>query len=165
MANLMDRADRSKVFDNNMHDWNDMPTVKIGKVAFLDGSRAEQETFKFGQKIIIRVEYVAQQKISNPVLGLGIIRSDGIPCCAFRSIFDHYVIPKIEGEGYFELEIERIQLNSGVYSVRAWVINSTLTAAIAKREAGYFKVEAPIPSFGNVEPVFFPDAKWHHSPS
>lgn len=131
--------------------------VEIVKVQFFDDQGKEKDIFKLGEKLIIRAQFDAKKEVKRPVFSLGIIRSDGTLCCGLRTVFDNIVIDQIRGPGSFEVEIERIQLNSGIYTIRVFVLDSSLHNLCSQRFEKILKINAAVPNLGH---VFFPIAKW-----
>ena len=89
--------------------------AEITKVTFLDKNNQESNVFKTGEKIRVRINYIAHTKIENPVFGIAIHRDDGIHITGPNTKTSGYLIEEIDGEGFFEYIIENFRLLNGKY--------------------------------------------------
>lgn len=93
--------------------------AEITKVAFLDENDQEVNVFKTGEKIKIRINYIAHTKIETPVFGIAIHRDDGIHITGPNTRTSGYLIDEIEGEGFLDYIIEDVRLLKGTYFLTA----------------------------------------------
>jgi ABC-type polysaccharide/polyol phosphate transport system ATPase subunit len=89
--------------------------AEITKVTFLDKDDVESNVFKTGERIKIRIDYIAHGTIKNPVFGVAIHRDDGIHVAGPNTKSSGYFIEGIEGEGSVEYVIEDVRLLNGRY--------------------------------------------------
>jgi lipopolysaccharide transport system ATP-binding protein len=91
----------------------------ITGVTFLDGAGKRREVFETGEPLVIRVEYLAQERIDGPQFGIGIHRADGVHVAAPNNVAARFETPFIEGRGAFEYRIEKLPLLQGEYEITA----------------------------------------------
>lgn len=89
--------------------------AEITKISFLDKNDRETNVFKTGEKIRVRIHYVAHTKIERPVFGVALERDDGIHVTGPNTKTSSYFIDEIEGEGFLEYVIENVPLLKGTY--------------------------------------------------
>lgn len=96
--------------------------AEIVSVKLLHGGE-ERYVFRTGESITIQLEYVAPQKIANPVFGVGIRSNDGTLIFGTNTQVDRFPIPPIEGRGVIEITFEAIPLLQGTYLLDAAIVD------------------------------------------
>jgi ABC-type polysaccharide/polyol phosphate transport system ATPase subunit len=91
--------------------------AEIVEVKLLNGDGEETGVFRTGDRMVVRMEYVAHRRIEEPVFGVTIRRADGLLCSAVNTRLDGFHIENIEGEGAVELEYRSLNLLPGTYRV------------------------------------------------
>lgn len=91
----------------------------ITDVSFLDGSRRRRDVFETGETLIIRVEFLARERIERPQFGIGIHRADGVHVAAPNNVAARCEVAAIEGRGAFEYRVDRLPLLQGDYEITA----------------------------------------------
>lgn len=95
--------------------------IILHKISLLDVDGIATQKIQFKQKVKIRLDYEAKQRLHNPVFGLGIHTTDFIYIATQQS-FTQLEIKQLEpGKHSVEFEIEAFPLKSGVYSIRCGV--------------------------------------------
>lgn len=87
----------------------------ITGVKFLDSSGNRKEIFTTGEKITIRIEYMAHERVSLPSITFGLYDADDRVVCAHTTHFDKYIIEYLEGSGYVDLCVDQLVLLDGYY--------------------------------------------------
>lgn len=91
--------------------------VEITNVYFLDEQEEARNEFVMGEKMIIRIEYFAHDRIDNPVFGLGIFRDDGIHITGPNTKFSDFRIDFIKGRGSIDFITDALPLLPGNYDI------------------------------------------------
>jgi lipopolysaccharide transport system ATP-binding protein len=121
----------------------------------------EADRFTLGSTFVIRIHYVAHQRISEPTFGLAIHRQDGTHVNGPNSVDEGYDLDAIEGTGIMEYRVDSLPLNPGRYELTVAIYNRTSTVAHDHHHRMYpFEIQAPRGrSEGGVVHI---EAKWHH---
>jgi len=101
--------------------------VEITKVSFWDKDNQQSNIFKTGEKIKVRIDYIAHKKIESPVFGIAIHRDDGIHITGPNTKTSGYFIDEIEGEGFVDYIIENAGLLKGTYLLTAAIYEFSCT--------------------------------------
>jgi ABC-2 type transport system ATP-binding protein len=80
----------------------------------LSGPRGKQRSFKSGEMLKISIYYEVNKKVSNPIIGIGIFRNDGIRCYGTNTMVDHIDV-SLKNNGVAEFIIPRVDLLEGQY--------------------------------------------------
>ena len=80
-----------------------------------------------GDKVSIRVNYSAKERIANPVFGLAIESADGVYLWANNTKDVAFPIDAIEGTGSVECRIPNLALQPGQFQVHASVVDVSKT--------------------------------------
>lgn len=91
--------------------------IEITGVDFVDSNGRSQQRFQTGEWFCARLNYIAHQRIAQPVFGLGIHRDDGTHVNGPNTLLAGYDIPFVEGAGTIEYQVERLNLLPGAYEV------------------------------------------------
>jgi lipopolysaccharide transport system ATP-binding protein len=134
--------------------------VDIKAVDILDEKGQDSNSFSSEDKMLVRVHYFAKKKIQKPVFSFGIYRDDGICCCGDRSLYHNITVEQIEGNGIFEIKINKLQLTAGAYIFGVVIFDSNVAIPYAYRRMGKFVVASKFPTMGTGSPVFIPDFEW-----
>jgi ABC-type polysaccharide/polyol phosphate transport system ATPase subunit len=88
---------------------------EITKVQFLDRQGQEQRSFQTGETFVVRIHYVAHQRIDQPQFGLALYHAGGFHINGPNTVFSGMEIDAIEGPGYIDHIIENLPLLEGTY--------------------------------------------------
>lgn len=92
--------------------------TEITSVRLLDKRNRERVTFKAGEDIIVRSEFMSHNTIREPHFGAAIFREDGLYCYGPNTLMDGYPIERIkQGQGWFSLRYKKVNLTPGEYRV------------------------------------------------
>jgi lipopolysaccharide transport system ATP-binding protein len=96
---------------------NTDPDVTVPSVEFLNENNQSQESFKVGEKLKIRIHYSTKRKVKDPIFTLSIANPENIQVISNYTNFDNFPIESIEGEGYLDFIIDKLQLKPSEYKV------------------------------------------------
>lgn len=89
--------------------------VEIMGVRMLDARGAERVIFESGEPAGIEIAYRADQRVEDPVFGIGLFRSDGLQCYGSNTDIDGLTVPHVEGEGTVRFVADSLDLLAGEY--------------------------------------------------
>lgn len=97
---------------------NSKTKIRLKDLKILSDKREERSVFKKGEKMIIRIEYVAEEPFEDAVLGIQIHTDTGFHI-SHSSNYQQKSVPFAlkRGHGVVEGHLESIPLNSGIYHV------------------------------------------------
>ena len=89
------------------------------KIGILNKDENEEKSFKYGDKLIIRMNFKVNTDINDPVFGFGIFLLEGTRCYGTNSSIDNIRIKKLcTGEkGVIDFVIENLYLVNGIYCI------------------------------------------------
>lgn len=93
--------------------------VRITRVDFMSKEGEPKTAFQTGEAMTIKIRYLPNERIENPVFGIAIYRDDGAHIIGPNTKMSNFKIDAIEGEGAIEFQIENLPLLSGNYEVTA----------------------------------------------
>jgi hypothetical protein len=102
--------------------------VEITAVQLIASNGAEKEVFKTGDELIVRISFFAYKKIQNPVFGVATYKSDGIYVYACNTKYDNVRVSDLEGEGFIDYKIPRLNLLSGTYWLTVGILEEKISA-------------------------------------
>jgi ABC-type polysaccharide/polyol phosphate transport system ATPase subunit len=88
---------------------------EIVNVQLVDGCGREQRSFKTGDPFVVRIHYLAHQRIERPHFGIGLDSANGLHISGPNTNFSGFDIEAIEGAGSIEYVIDRLPLLAGSY--------------------------------------------------
>jgi hypothetical protein len=74
-----------------------------------------------GDQVTFRFNFVATKPIEKPVFAMGIHTIEGMHVTSPNTRDAEYVPDVVEGEGHFDLQVDRLLLTPGIYDVGASV--------------------------------------------
>lgn len=117
--------------------------VEIVKVELLDENDQPQELFETGKRFIVRMHYIAHERIEKPVFGIGLYHRSGLHISGPNTRFSNYPIEFIEGEGFVDYAIPQLPLLAGEYQLSTVVYDFTMSHPYDHHEHKYdFQVQA-----------------------
>jgi len=133
--------------------------VMITDVTITDENGDIKNTFYAADKARITVKYNAVKTITDPNISIGIVRSDGLRCFVEKSRTHGFSLGTLNGEGSFNVTINKLQLLPGKYMFYFIFWDSSNSFAFARRQEDAITINAGGP--GNpYESVFHPDIEW-----
>lgn len=131
----------------------------IVRVEVLDETRQAREIFRIGDTVVVRIHYVAHQRIEAPLFSAGLFRVDGLHACSNTS--EGYVEPvAIEGPGVIELTIPHISLIPHTYVLATSISERRTLRAYAMEQLASFQVTSGEGFIDEHYGVFVPDFRW-----
>ncbi|MBE7559237.1 ABC transporter ATP-binding protein [bacterium] len=131
--------------------------IRLTNVEMLGGDGTARWTFQSGEPVCIRLHFHAFQRIEHPIFAVHFHRLDGIYVYAGSNFqIDPTDYPPIEpGQGYVELQIDRLLLHCGTFFLSAGVFTFVdepywTTPADWHNQAYEFKVESGMRQHGVV---------------
>jgi ABC-type multidrug transport system ATPase subunit len=113
----------TKRWATDMHEWGRREGTKeatIREIAVFNKSGQRTNKLRSREKIKIRVNFTAHEEIDDFHFGIAIFREDGVYCYGPNTQFDGLATPRMgKGNGYFELEYNKLPLMPGIYYVSA----------------------------------------------
>jgi lipopolysaccharide transport system ATP-binding protein len=91
--------------------------LEITEVRLLDVQGNPTGELEGGGCRRIEIDYIAHQPIIAPIFQVQILRADGLVCFEFNTEDTELKLSTIEGSGRIALDLERLDLNSGIYYV------------------------------------------------
>lgn len=89
--------------------------VEIEEVRIIDNSGEIRQTFATGDPLSVEMNYLAHQRVQEPVFGLAIHRADGVHVTGPNTHLAGQDIPGIEGRGTVKFTIPALSLLEGIY--------------------------------------------------
>jgi ABC-type polysaccharide/polyol phosphate transport system ATPase subunit len=124
--------------------------ARIEHLEILDAAGQAAKRLRTGDAVTIRLHYVVDEPIDEPVFGMAIDRIDGAEVCG-RNTRDSLVpIDRITNQGYVDLRIDHLPLLPATYDLSGSLYNHTLSHAYDHRHHAFrFDVE-PGPDYSGV---------------
>ncbi len=110
---------------------------QIVLVQFLDDDGQERRSFQTGDSLIVRMHYVAHERIEKPLFGLALYDQEGFHISGPNTAFSGYEIDAIEGNGYIDYIIESLPLLEGSFLVSVALFDSTGLSAYDYHHQAY----------------------------
>jgi lipopolysaccharide transport system ATP-binding protein len=115
----------------DLDSWVDRDTTGEARIIAIEFTRdASGMAIPFGEELRIRIYFRMATQISNPVFGLVIHDSSGVPISDLCSRDDGLVCGTISGAGWVELSLPSVTLYPGRYLVSPWICDSALNRAL-----------------------------------
>ena len=134
--------------------------VDITDVVLVARDGKPRDVFLMGEPLIVRITYLARRRIERPVFAIGLVRSDGLNCCAGTSKLSGVDIASIEGPGVVEAELDHVTVIPGVYQVGALIWDHEMIRPYVSTTNRLLRVDSATPNIGGTYGVFVPDLKW-----
>jgi lipopolysaccharide transport system ATP-binding protein len=116
--------------------------MAILEVRLLDGEGRERQTYQLGEKMVVRIAYVAHRPVREPVFGVEITRQDGLYCYATNTRWDGLRTGWIDGRGVIEMEIPHLNLSAGAYLMGVGILERNAIAFYDFHDKAYpFQVQ------------------------
>lgn len=132
--------------------------ILITSVRLLDKDGKEKNIFYNGEKLVIRMEYEAHERIERPVFGIAVHTRGGVLCSGTNSRIFGLVPDKLEGRGVIEYSVDRLPLLGGEYLLTVAVHDYTGMHNFDFHDQNYlFRISAVD---NNDVGLFKSDGKW-----
>lgn len=87
--------------------------VSITGIKFLDKFGSESVRFGSSDPMTVRIYYIAAERISDIAFGIGLYSEQGLHLFGTNTKLKDAPVSSVKGEGYIDLEIERIPMLAG----------------------------------------------------
>jgi lipopolysaccharide transport system ATP-binding protein len=136
--------------------------IYIENVELFDQHGEQRSLFDYGERMRIRIQFNARERVSNPNFNIGFLRSDNVGCCNYNTAMDGFPTPCVSGSGVIELLTPPLKLVSDLYTIHVLVWDSTFERLYCAQTAQNFHVRHPMlnSEFG----VFHEPAEWIWDP-
>ncbi|MDP3104901.1 MAG: ABC transporter ATP-binding protein [Candidatus Methanoperedens sp.] len=101
--------------------------VEITEVKFFGEDGQERYVFKTGERMIVKMKFLAKRNILRPVFGMAIYKSNGIHINGTNSKLYNVILDSVEGEGEVEYIVKQLPLLDGTYFFSAVVYDYSCT--------------------------------------
>jgi lipopolysaccharide transport system ATP-binding protein len=95
--------------------------IRATRVESLDEDGAPKTLFDHGERMRLRIQFQAKERIANPNVIVAFIRSDNVVCCNFTTQMDGVLVPPIEGSNTVELLTPPLKLVAEMYTIQVLV--------------------------------------------
>jgi lipopolysaccharide transport system ATP-binding protein len=89
--------------------------AEIVRVQLLDSQGKESRSFQTGERLVIRIHFIARQRVESPQFGIALFHPSGFHINGPNTAFSGLNIEAIEGEGHIDHVIDRLPLLPGTY--------------------------------------------------
>ncbi len=103
--------------------------AEITGVELLDRDGHTPPYFTSGDRLCLRLHYVAHQRVDMPAFGMALYTLDGARLNSPNSFDEGCDIPYIEGAGYVDYTLDSLPLNAGTYELTAAIYDRDLRVA------------------------------------
>ncbi len=93
--------------------------AEIVRVQLLDDQGRERRIFHTGRPFVVRIHFLARERIERPQFGLALYHVSGFQINGPNTLFSGLEIAAIEGEGYLDYIVESLPLLEGSYLLSA----------------------------------------------
>ena len=90
--------------------------IRIEQVT-LEGNQGAAHVFHTGERMIIRMQVVAEQEVSDFAFGVSILSTDGVCCYGTNTHIEDLESESFRGEGEVSFAIDRLDLVEGTYKL------------------------------------------------
>lgn len=108
--------------DDNEHRWGS-GKVRIDKVELCGAGGESKAVFHTDEPLGIRMHYVADEPVDNPIFGIAIHHKNGTHVSGPNTRFNDTQISEVHGKGVVEYKIPSLPLLPGTYDVSVAVTN------------------------------------------
>lgn len=122
--------------------------ARIGNVVTYNEKNMQQDVFRTGENIVVKIDYEIIKEIKNAVFGIGIFRSDGLQCYGTNTFIDKLPEFNLVKNGKTIIELKNVQLLPGTYMLDIAIQCDIGIAVDYFREAHKIEVYSAIEDIG-----------------
>jgi ABC-type polysaccharide/polyol phosphate transport system ATPase subunit len=89
--------------------------IELTDIRFRNASGEPADTFACGDAVELEIDYVAHQRVEDPVFGFGISDPFGRDVHGSNTAMSGLTIPFVEGEGTLHLQLPSLPMQTGLY--------------------------------------------------
>jgi lipopolysaccharide transport system ATP-binding protein len=93
--------------------------VELKAIRVLDSRGRPAATLQAGDALRVEIEYQTSACVMAPIFCVRVTRDDGVVCYVLTTEGSNLSLPSLEGRGQVALDLERLDVNSGVFWVDA----------------------------------------------
>jgi lipopolysaccharide transport system ATP-binding protein len=132
--------------------------ISITEVELFDEGGQRRRVFNYGERMRVRLQFEAPQRVPNPNFNISFFRSDNVACCNYNTAMDGFPIPSLSGKGAIEVLTPPLKLVSELYAIHVMVWDTKFEQLYSAQMGTTFHVRDQLlsPHFG----VFHEPAEW-----
>ncbi|HNS49565.1 MAG TPA: ABC transporter ATP-binding protein [Anaerolineae bacterium] len=111
--------------------------AEITLVQLLDGLGNEQRSFKCGEPLVVRIHYLASERIERPQFGIAMYSANGFHINGPNTVTSGLEIEAIEGAGTVDYCVDHLPLTGGSYLLSATIYDHDGLHAYDHHHQGY----------------------------
>jgi ABC-type polysaccharide/polyol phosphate transport system ATPase subunit len=135
--------------------------VEIADVALLDADGQPAHVFHSGEKVSIRMQVHALQRVTDFVFGVGLFNADGVCCYGTNTHIEQLVSDAFEGDGTVTFVVDSLDLTEGTYKLDVAVHKRDGVPYDYHRQLYTFRVKSRTKDVG----VYRPPHRWEFTPN
>jgi len=133
--------------------------LEITDVVLYGRDLRPREEFAPGEDLEIKVDYNVKQEITDPIVIIDIIRSDGVLCCSINSKESGKALGKLYGKAAIKLTFKGLNLAPGIYLTKVSFWEKEMIHPYIVHSHNVIRVIAG-KGINLTNAVFFPEVKW-----
>ncbi len=122
--------------------------VEIINYQLCNHAGVEKDVYRTGEEMVIKLNYLKHREVSQPVIGIGIFRNDGVHCYGTNTMVDGNEKVKLNNSGIIEFVINKNNLLEGEYSLDIAIHSEDGFAYDFIKEAKSFRVYSVLSDIG-----------------
>jgi lipopolysaccharide transport system ATP-binding protein len=138
--------------------------IEIRSIGTFDRYGEEKTCFQIDEYFKAKVKFFAFKKIQNPFFAIWFWNSEGLRCCGGESRFSKEIkVDELEGDGAFEVSMDRIDLVPGKYSLQVAITDQFGSLPYANVIKENLIITSQIPTVDiSTMPIFLPKLNWKY---
>src|SRR5204863_8451253 len=123
----------------------------------------ERTAFQMGQRVRVRIDYVATGEVPRAIIYAGVRKLDGFICSGTSTELEGIRVPPLSGPGTIEVDFPSLPVTPGTYvmDVTFYDENFEHRAYFLGRRRVMFYVESPLGQLDDRYGVFYSKARWN----
>ena len=132
--------------------------IMLTDVSITDESGLARSVFGHGERLRLRLSWMARRPLDDPGFIVALIRSDGVACCNYSTETDGFRLGRLDGEGTIEILTPPLKLVAELYTVHILVRERGFQKLLCAQIGGTFHVRHEL--FDTHFGVFHEPAEW-----
>jgi len=130
--------------------------VRITGVHLLDGKGAERASFETGERLDVRIDFEADERVERPEFGVAFYSGDGTCYAGINTAVSGFRIEHLERSGSVHFELPHLGFLPGVYRLRVDLHDRHIGILDSQGDAAVLRVDGGIFGIG----LFSPEHAW-----
>ena len=124
--------------------------IIITDIAMLDEEGEPRSVFDYGERMRIRLQFDASERVADPNFNVSIFRSDNVPCCNYNTAMDGFHMASLYGQGTIEVLTPPLKLVAELYAIQVMVWDAKFQQLYSAQVGTTFHVRHQVlsPHFG-----------------